>query len=133
MSELDCSASRELVCACIDEELEPQVEASVHRHLAQCPGCAEIYHAQQLVKSLLRRSCADHAAAPPGLRDRIWATVVAQCHTHPAGETSVTVNRTRTTTVSTTANGVVVQRTTVTGTVVRASYRPQAAPERLED
>ena len=127
MSEMDCRRSRELVCACVDEELEPEVIVSVQHHLAQCPSCDEVYRAQRTVKQLLRRSCDEELVAPPGLRERVWAAVLAQCRGHVAGESTVTVNRTQTT-VSATAHGVVVQRTTFTGTVVRATYRP-ADPE----
>lgn len=125
---MDCRTSRELLCACVDEELEPEVLVSVHHHLGECPSCAEVYRAQRTVKELLHRSCGDDLVAPPGLRERVWAAVVAQCHGHVAGESTVTVNRTQTT-VSATAHGVVVQRTTFTGTVVRGTYRPPSEPQ----
>lgn len=129
MTEMDCLRSRELVCACVDEELEQEMAVSVLRHLGECPSCEELYLVQRTIKSLLHRSCSGSAVAPAGLRERVWASVVGQ------GEASVTVNATQTTISTTTAdaNGVLVQRTTFTGTVVRATFRGPLAPDVFGD
>ncbi len=130
MTELDCRGSRELLCAYLDEELDGDVAAAVHRHLQGCPDCDDLYRVQRTVKGLLHRSCAESPAAPAGLRDRVWAAVLAQCG--GAGDAAVTINATRTT-ISTTmrdASGVLVRRTTVTGTLVRTTYRtPPRTPQ----
>ncbi|SDB85754.1 mycothiol system anti-sigma-R factor [Raineyella antarctica] len=128
---MDCGRTRELVCACVDEELDPQLSEEVRTHLAQCPSCADLYRVQRTVKALLHRSCSEDTVAPAGLRERVWASVLAQCHR--PGETSVTVNTTQTTISTTTASGVLVRRTLFTGTVVRATYRGPATPGGAED
>ncbi|MEA5154689.1 anti-sigma factor family protein [Raineyella sp.] len=123
MTEMDCRGSRELICAYLDEELDDDLAAAVYRHLRGCPDCDDLYRVQRTVKDLLHRSCADSPAAPAGLRDRVWAAVLAQCG--GARDAAVTINATRTT-ISTTmrdAAGVLVRRTTVTGTLVRTTYR----------
>ena len=133
MTEMDCRQSRELVCACVDEELEQEIAVSVLRHLGDCPSCEELYLVQRTIKALLHRSCSGSTVAPAGLRERVWASVVGQCHGQ--GEAAVTVNATQTTISTTTshANGVLVQRTTVTGTVVRATFRGPLAPDACGD
>lgn len=126
MTEMDCRASRDLICAFLDGELDSEVTAAVRAHLAACPDCEDVYEVQRTVKGLLHRSCAHNPAAPMGLRDRVWAAVVAQC----GSGAEVTVNATRTT-ISTTmhdAAGVLVRRTTVTGTLVRTTYRTPPPP-----
>lgn len=126
MSEMDCGRSRELLCACVDEELDRDQAVSVLHHLHECPSCEELYHVQRTIKSLLRRSCGQESA-PAGLRERVWASVVEQCHV--PSEASVTVNTTHTTISTTTSDGVLVRRATFTGTVVRATYRTPLTPD----
>lgn len=130
MTEMDCGRSRELLCACVDEELDRDQAVSVLHHLRQCPSCEELYHVQRTVKSLLHRTCGQETA-PVGLRERVWAAVVEQCHL-PA-ETSVTVNTTHATFSTTTSDGVLVRRATFTGTVVRATYRSPLGPDTSRD
>lgn len=127
MHRMDCRASRDLICAFLDGELDSDVADAVREHLLACPDCADVYRVQRTIKGLLHRSCAQPPAAPAGLRDRVWAAVVAQCG---SSGTEVTVNTTRTT-ISTTmrdASGVLVRRTTVTGTLVRTTYRGPSRP-----
>ncbi|QGF24437.1 anti-sigma factor family protein [Raineyella fluvialis] len=126
MTTMDCRGSRELICAFLDEELDGEVADAVQAHLLECPDCDQVFRIQQTIKGLLHRSCADATVAPSGLRQRVWAAVIAQCGAPVDG--AVTINATRTT-VSTTqrdSSGALVRRTTVTGTVVRATYWGQS-------
>ncbi|PMC76608.1 mycothiol system anti-sigma-R factor [Brachybacterium sp. UMB0905] len=79
----------------LDGELPHETVERMRRHTADCPECAEEWEQLQLLKELVRRSCADRA--PSGLRDRI----VLQCRSVTvtrtgADGTSVTVTRTTT-------------------------------------
>ncbi len=122
MTGMDCRQTRELLCACIDEELEPGVASAVRQHLSECGSCAELYLAQRTVKGLLRRSRTQTALAPASLRERVWAAVVAQCR-RPGEVTTVNTSQTTISTTTTHSSGALVRRTTVTGTVVRRTYR----------
>lgn len=110
---LDCTHVRDLTCAYLDHEIDDDLRAVVERHLAECPGCRDLFREHRIVKALLRRSCRD-TLAPARLRDRVWAAVLAQ-----GGQGGTwSVNAASTTISHAGPDGTLVRRTTVTGAVV---------------
>jgi mycothiol system anti-sigma-R factor len=53
----------------IDNELDEASCADIERHLHECGPCLQKYDLERTVKSLVQRSCAEHA--PEGLRERV--------------------------------------------------------------
>ena len=65
----DCSEVLERVFFFIDNEL-PNADASAIRvHLEECGPCLQKYDLERTVKTLVARSCCEHA--PAGLRDKV--------------------------------------------------------------
>lgn len=119
--------SHEILCAYVDGELEPDQVGELEAHLADCRDCVELLRAHQMIKNLLKRSC--HAeAAPSRLRERVMTAIMAQCRGEADSRTHLRVNATRTTVSGGDGSGILVRRTTFSGTVVRTSYQREAAP-----
>ena len=93
----------------------------IAQHLAECPACRDLFRQHRVIKALLRRSCQD-TFAPPQLRDRVWAAVLAQ-----GGQVGTwTVDTTSTTIAHSDPEGTLVRRTTITGAVVRWTPGPDS-------
>lgn len=52
-----------------DAELEGAECARLRRHLEGCPHCSELADAEEHIRTLIRRSCVEHA--PESLRTRV--------------------------------------------------------------
>ncbi len=65
----DCSEILERVFFFIDNELEQADCAQIQHHLDECGPCLEKYDLERTVKSLVARSCSEHA--PESLRDKV--------------------------------------------------------------
>lgn len=58
----------------VDGEVDSQRHTNIAAHLHDCPPCQQQYTIEAVVKSLVARSCVDHA--PPALRARVVAQLV---------------------------------------------------------
>ena len=67
--ETDCSEVLERVVFFIDNELERADCEQIQRHLDECGPCLDKFDLERTVKSLVARSCAEHA--PESLRDKV--------------------------------------------------------------
>lgn len=58
----------------LDHELDTASAESIRQHLAACEPCLDHYDLEQMVKSLIRRSCGGEVA-PPQLRTRVMVSM----------------------------------------------------------
>ena len=65
----DCSEVLERVFFFIDNELPTADSSEIQHHLDECGPCLAKYDLERTVKTLIRRSCNEHA--PAGLRDKV--------------------------------------------------------------
>jgi mycothiol system anti-sigma-R factor len=65
----DCSEVLERMFFFIDNEIEQANRADIQQHLDECGPCLQKYDLERTVKTLVARSCTEHA--PEGLRDRV--------------------------------------------------------------
>jgi mycothiol system anti-sigma-R factor len=65
----DCSEVLERMFFFIDNEIEQANRAEIQQHLDECGPCLQKYDLERTVKTLVARSCTEHA--PEGLRDRV--------------------------------------------------------------
>lgn len=65
----DCSEVLERMFFFIDNELEQADCAQIQHHLDECWPCLEKFDLERTVKSLVARSCSEHA--PESLRDKV--------------------------------------------------------------
>ena len=78
----DCSEVLERVFFFIDNELADADCGEIEQHLTECGPCLQKYDLERTVKSLVARSCAEHA--PEGLRDRVLLRIrQVQVEIHP--------------------------------------------------
>ena len=70
----DCSRALLQAYDYLDGEMGPEDCAKVREHLAQCGPCMKEYDIDQLLKTLVRRSCGGEAA-PTQLRREIMARI----------------------------------------------------------
>ncbi|MPZ63370.1 MAG: mycothiol system anti-sigma-R factor [Propionibacteriales bacterium] len=57
----------------LDREMEEASCGEIQRHLDECGPCLQKYELEQLVKSLVARSCDEHA--PDTLRERVLYSI----------------------------------------------------------
>jgi mycothiol system anti-sigma-R factor len=67
--DVDCSEILERMFFFIDNELADADCTEIQHHLDECGPCLQKYDLERTVKSLVQRSCAEHA--PSGLRERV--------------------------------------------------------------
>jgi mycothiol system anti-sigma-R factor len=67
--DVDCSEILERMFFFIDNELADADCTEIQQHLDDCGPCLQKYDLERTVKSLVQRSCHEHA--PEGLRDRV--------------------------------------------------------------
>jgi mycothiol system anti-sigma-R factor len=72
--EVDCSRALLQVYQYLDGEMGPDDCARIREHLAQCGQCLKEYDVDQMLKMLVRRSCACESA-PMQLRMQIMARI----------------------------------------------------------
>ncbi len=65
----DCSEVLKRVFYFIDNELADADCRDIEQHLEECGPCLQKYDLERTVKSLVARSCAEHA--PDSLRDKV--------------------------------------------------------------
>jgi mycothiol system anti-sigma-R factor len=64
-----CADFLERIVCLLDNELDEAEVSVVRAHLDECGPCLHSYDLQRTVKSLVARSCIEHA--PEGLRQRV--------------------------------------------------------------
>ena len=75
----DCRRIESLLPPYVDGEASPDVVSQVDRHLAACAACRDGVVAERTARVVLRARAAElRTLAPPGLRTRIVASIVAQ-------------------------------------------------------
>jgi len=72
--EVDCSGAMFQVYEYLDGEMGPADCARIREHLARCGACLEEYDIDQMLKTLVHRSCG-REAAPTELRLQIMARI----------------------------------------------------------
>jgi mycothiol system anti-sigma-R factor len=71
---VDCSRALVQVYQYLDGEMGPDDCVRIREHLAQCGPCLKEYDIDQMLKTLVRRSCGCEAA-PTQLRIQIMARI----------------------------------------------------------
>jgi mycothiol system anti-sigma-R factor len=71
--EQDCSDVLEALYLFIDDEIDSANASLIRHHLDECAPCLEAYDLDLVVKTLVARSCTEHA--PPPLRDRVLSSI----------------------------------------------------------
>jgi mycothiol system anti-sigma-R factor len=65
----DCSEVLQRMFFFIDNELEDADCGEIEQHLEECGPCLQKYDLERTVKSLVARSCSEHA--PESLREKV--------------------------------------------------------------
>jgi mycothiol system anti-sigma-R factor len=65
----DCSEVLERMFFFIDNEMADADSGEIEQHLEECGPCLQKYDLERTVKSLVARSCSEHA--PESLRDKV--------------------------------------------------------------
>jgi mycothiol system anti-sigma-R factor len=69
-----CGDALSLVYDYLDQEIDTAMAQAIAGHLQDCPGCAEQYRLEQMVKALVQRTCCEDRA-PESLRVRVVARI----------------------------------------------------------
>lgn len=69
----DCSDVLEALYLFIDGEIDSANASLIRHHLDDCAPCLKAYDLDVVVKTLVARSCTEHA--PPVLRDRVLMSI----------------------------------------------------------
>jgi len=72
--EVDCSHALMQVYQYLDGEMGPDDCAKIREHLERCGPCLKEYDVDQMLKTLVRRSCG-YESAPTELRMQIMAHI----------------------------------------------------------
>jgi len=75
--ETPCGEVLQRVFEYLDGEMPDLDCAKIRVHLEECAGCLDEYHQDELLKAIVRRSCACETA-PEDLRSRILASITVQ-------------------------------------------------------
>jgi mycothiol system anti-sigma-R factor len=73
--DVDCSEVIEQVYLYLDGEIDDANRAEVREHLDECGPCLREFGLEEVVKSLVKRSCADRA--PVELRTKVMMRIEA--------------------------------------------------------
>jgi mycothiol system anti-sigma-R factor len=65
---MDCDEAVSRLSRYVDRELGPSEVETVHRHLADCPPCGQLFEFQAELKRLVRKECCTDDA-PARLRE----------------------------------------------------------------
>jgi mycothiol system anti-sigma-R factor len=71
----DCEEVLDRMFSFIDNEIQNADKGEIQRHLDECGPCLQKYDLERTVKSLVARSCAEHA--PESLRDKVLLRIRA--------------------------------------------------------
>lgn len=80
--EVDCSHALMQVYQYLDGEMSPDDCDKIREHLAKCGPCLKEYDVDQMLKTLVRRSCG-YESAPTELRMQIIAHITTITFEHP--------------------------------------------------
>lgn len=69
----DCAKALESLYLFIDSELDTASCAEIQSHIDECASCLDEFDLEQLVRSLVSRSCSEVAPAP--LRDKVLLSI----------------------------------------------------------
>jgi mycothiol system anti-sigma-R factor len=69
----DCSDVLEALYLFIDGEIDSANAGLIRHHLEECAPCLKAYDLDVVVKTLVARSCTEHA--PPPLRERVLMSI----------------------------------------------------------
>ena len=69
----ECADALDSIYAYLDSELGVAAAVRVRAHLHECSPCLDEYDIEQVIKAVVRRSCAE--TAPAELRIRIMARI----------------------------------------------------------
>jgi mycothiol system anti-sigma-R factor len=72
--ETDCSEVLDRVFEYLDNEMDSLDCAKIKQHLEECAPCLREYHMDEMLKALIRRSCACEKA-PDELRIRVLTRI----------------------------------------------------------
>jgi mycothiol system anti-sigma-R factor len=75
--ETPCGEVLQRVFEYLDGEMAELDCAKIQAHLEECARCLDAYHQDELLKAIVRRSCACETA-PEDLRSRILASITVQ-------------------------------------------------------
>lgn len=73
--ETPCAEVLDHLYAYLDHELPTADSAQIARHMDECGPCLREYGLEEVVRSLVRRSC--HESAPASLRSRVLVSIAA--------------------------------------------------------
>lgn len=73
-SKEECAHTLARVYEFLDHELDTASAETIRQHLVDCEPCLDTYDLEQMVKSLIRRSCGGDVA-PPQLRTRVMVSM----------------------------------------------------------
>ena len=76
---MDCSQALHRMMEYVDGEMTEADGAEIAEHLTECVPCLEEHEREQVLKQILRRSCAQQEAAPARLRATIMQRITAIC------------------------------------------------------
>jgi len=79
---MNCTRARQVMDACLDEELDSSTRLEVVEHLAQCPNCARA-QAERAALGQRIRANVQRYTAPPELRARVAARVHSKSRSAP--------------------------------------------------
>lgn len=66
----------------LDGALTKEDLEEIHAHLTDCPECEREYNLECVIRTVIKRSCAE--TAPAQLKQSILTRIDAQCSGHPA-------------------------------------------------
>jgi anti-sigma factor (TIGR02949 family) len=75
--ETECEHARTHLYEYLDSEMTPEDEQRMRAHVAHCAPCLSELSVEELVKRLVKRSCAERAPAALRLRIHEQLTVIA--------------------------------------------------------
>jgi mycothiol system anti-sigma-R factor len=67
----DCAEVLDNLFLFLDREMEDASYTEIKQHLDECAPCLARYNLEQVVKTLVARSCRQAEPAPPELRERV--------------------------------------------------------------
>ena len=71
--DIDCAEVLERMAFFIDHELAEADTARIQQHLDECAPCLGVLDMERVVKTVVARSCAEHA--PDHLRERVLVRI----------------------------------------------------------
>lgn len=69
----DCEKALESLYLFIDSEMDTASCAEIQSHIDECASCLDEFDLEQLVRSLVSRSCSEEAPAP--LREKVLLSI----------------------------------------------------------